>query len=340
MTTSKPYRLGLIVVASETGLGYQTRDYYNHLKPDKTILIDISSLNGTKQHYEWYENATVVRGIPKDHELEAMLEGIDVLLTAETPYNLNLYAVARRMGVKTICVENPEFYDHQLYPQYELPDLIILPSVWLEPTIRRLAEPRGAKVVQIHHPVDRQAFPYRQRTTARFMHIAGRPATNDRNGTYDFLQACPDGIVTTQNGDLAWQLRRKYRHSNVYTNVNDANYLYQLGDVMVMPRRYGGNCLPLNEALSSGMPVIMPDISPNNNLLPSEWLVPATKTGHFTPRFDVDIYSVDIAALTAKLNEFRSLDIAAESEKANAIADTISWQTLLPKWRAAIESVL
>lgn len=332
-------RIGTIGYRTRTGLGYQVKSYVENLGIERVLVADLSALNGVELT-DWYSSARTTKGYPTTEDLDWLLSDIDVVLLAETPLNYELYTMARQRGVKTINVINPEFYDHQLYPQYELPDLIILPSVWLEPTIRRLAEPRGAKVVQIHHPVDRQAFPYRQRTTTRFMHIAGRPATNDRNGTRDFLQACPDGIVTTQSDDLAWQLRREYRHSNVYTNITDANYMYQLGDVMVMPRRYGGNCLPLNEALSSGMPVIMPDISPNNNLLPSEWLVPATKTGHFTPRFDVDIYSVDIAALADKLQEFRSMNIAEQSEKANAIADTISWQTLLPKWRAAIESVL
>lgn len=336
----KPYRLGLLARADMTGLGIQTKSYYDWLKPDKTVIIDISKLNGTKQHYEWYNNALAIEGIPDNSQLDLILDDIDVLLTAETPYNLNLYRRARERGVKTICVENPEFVDYELYPQYELPDLVILPSIWLEDKIRAMAEPRGTKVVQLHHPVDRLAYPYRNRTSARFMHVAGRPAANDRNGTYDFLDACPDGIVTTQNDDLAWQLRKRYRHSNVYTNITDPKLLYQLGDIMVLPRRYGGNCLPLNEALSSGMPVIMPDISPNNHLLPKEWLVPAHKDGYFTPRFDVDIYRVTPQDLADKLDWFRSCDMEAESEKANAIAESISWTTLFSKWRSAIESVL
>jgi DNA polymerase I-like protein with 3'-5' exonuclease and polymerase domains len=33
----------------------------------------------------------------------------------------------------------------------------------------------------------------------------------------------------------------------------------------------------MNEALLSGLPVIMTDVSPNNTILPPEWLVEATK---------------------------------------------------------------
>lgn len=333
-------RLGLLAVATETGLGYQTRDYYRHLNPSKTIVIDISSLNGRAQHPEWYSETMKIRGIPTDNDLDAILDDIDVLLTAETPYNLNLYTRARERGIKTVCVENPEFYDHIKFPNFAMPDLIILPSVWLESTIREHAESRGTRVVQLHHPVDREVFPFRLRTTKTFVHIAGQPAANDRNGTHAFMEACHDGVVTTQNSDLAWSLRSRYRHATIYDNIQNPMQLYTVGDVMVMPRRYGGNCLPLNEALSTGMPVIMPDISPNNHLLPPEWLVPAYKVDSFEPRFPVDIYSVDHDALVEKINWFKSCDIERESYRANAIADRISWKTLQPEWIKAIEGIL
>lgn len=333
-------RLGIIVRSDMTGLGLQTKAYHKHLKPAKTIVVDISGFNGMP-NCNWYSDPDVyINGMPTGADLDNILEGIDVLLTAETVYNLDLYQRARSLGVKTICVENPEFYDHILYPEYGLPDMMILPSVWMESEIREHAEPLGVKVVQLHHPVDRDDFPFRQRTQPTFMHVAGRPAVSDRNGTYDFMQACPDGVVTTLDSDLAWQLRRQFRHSTVHTEIDNPKELYDLADVMVLPRRYAGNCLPLNEALSCGMPVIMTDISPNNHLLPSDWLVPAHKIEMIEPRSSIDVYQADPAALADKLEEFRHRDIARESQKANEIAQSISWEVMLPKWQKAIESVL
>lgn len=329
-------RLTLLAVASETGLGYQTRAYYKHLKPDRTIIIDISALNGQKQHYEWYPDAEVIEGIPTHEQLSFILKDTDILLTAETVYNMDLYRVAKIMGVKTICVENPEFYDHVKYPQYDMPDVIILPSVWKQDEITEHAVSRGAKVVQIHHPVDLDDFPLIERTSSRFLHIAGKPAANDRNGTWDFLDACPEGVITTQNKEFANLIRKRYRHSRVLDNIQDPKLLYQMGDVLVLPRKYGGNCLPLNEALASGMPVIMPDISPNNHLLPSDWLVPAYVTGSFEPRTQVDIYTVDHAALVQKLQWFREQNMAEQSKRARSIAETISWQHLLPQYKEVI----
>jgi len=333
-------RLGLIARADNSGLGYQTKSYYKHLKPDKTIVIDLSPLNGNKQNHDWYDTEYKIVGIPEDNQLDYILSDIDVLLTAETAYNLNLYKRARELGVKTICVENPEFYDHQIYPEYELPDLIILPSCWKEDNIRNHAEGQGCKVVQIHHPVDLDEFPFRERTTNIPMHIAGKQASNDRNGTWDYLYAYHDGIVTTQDEDLARHIRSKFRHSTVYTEIDKPQDIYQYGDILVLPRKYGGNCLPLNEALASGMPVIMTDISPNNNILPKEWLVKANYEGSFEPRTKVDIYSADIQELNLKIEHMRNLDIAHESRKAYDIAKTISWGALLPKYQEAIRSVL
>lgn len=329
-------KLGIIVRSDNTGLGIQTRAYYKHLKPDRVLLVDISEYNGNEQHYRWYDNPQISKGMVTDDTARSFLQGLDVVLTAETTYNTSFYKIARQMGVKTVCVENPEFYDHIIYPEIEMPDIIILPSVWKQHEITMHATSRGAKVVQIHHPVDRDEFPFTLRTRPDFMHIAGKPAANDRNGTWDFMAACPTGLITTQSDDLAWNIRKRYRFAEVHTNVTDPQRLYTMASILVLPRKYGGNCLPLNEALSSGMPVIMTDIEPNNHILPPEWLVPAQLTGFFEPRTKVDIYDVNPEALKQKLEWFKTCDMQAESLKASAIADTISWTAL----KAEYEKVL
>lgn len=332
-------RLTLLARADKTGLGYQTQAYYKHLKPNKTVVIDLSILNGQPQDNSMYPGAEIILGIPDDDRIDSILDDTDVLLTAETPYNLSIYTRARQRGIKTVCVENPEFYDHIKYPEFDMPDLIILPSVWKFNEIRHHANSRGTRVINIHHPVDRDLITFRIRETHRMLHIAGSPAVHDRNGTIDFLQCCPEGTVTTQSTDYSRLLRSDYRHSTVYDNIQDNNMLYQLGDILVMPRKYGGNCLPLNEALASGMPVIMTDIEPNNNLLPAEWLVPASIVDRFEPRTAVDIYQANYDALIQKMAWFRAQDMKHLSQQASEIADTISWTTLLPRWQEALHDL-
>lgn len=332
-------RLGLLAYASKTGLGFQTKSYYKHFKPEKVMLVDLSSLNNMTIDKTWYEDAHYVRGYPLNEQIDSFLDGLDVMLFAETPLNYHFYKRARELGIKTINVVNPEFYEHTKYPQFELPDVIILPSVWKEKEIRHHAESKGTKVVQLHHPVDRDEIHFKLRTTVKPLHIAGKPAANDRNGTWDFLQACPNGVVTVQDQRLAQHIKRRYRNSRVLENINDQNWMYQTGDIFVMPRKYGGNCLPLNEALASGMPVIMTDIEPNNHILPKEWLVPAVKVGEFYPRTKVDIYQANPDILRERIAYFTQSNIQEESRRASDIADTISWTTLKSKWEEAIYEI-
>ena len=132
----------------------------------------------------------------------------------------------------------------------------------------------------------------------------------------------------------------RHRNVTIYNKITDNNVLYQTGDILVLPRKYGGNCLVLNEALAAGMPVIMPDIEPNNHILPKEWLVPAFITGHFEPRTPVEIYDTDIAMLRQKIDWFKQQDITELSRQASAIADTISWTTLKPKYIEVLKGLL
>lgn len=331
-------KIGTLAYRTKTGLGYQVKSYIKHLGIEKILVIDLSEHNGIPLT-NWYPDAPTVKGYPRNDDLEEFLKGLDVVLLAETPLNYTLYYLARKMGVKTAVVANWEFWDFYVNPHYPRPDLVIMPSVWHLEEAQEWGLVNNVKVIQLHHPVDREEFPFRLRQSASFMHVAGKPAAHDRNGTHLYLEAQPDGTVVTQSEKYAQELRTRYRHSSIYTNVEDAEFMYQLGDVMVFPRRYGGNCLPLNEALSSGMPVIMSDISPNNHLLPPEWLVPAQKTDQFEPRTIVDIFSADIDALRAKIDWFRNCDIEAESRKANEIAESISWETLKPKYMNALESL-
>lgn len=332
-------RLGVTTFPTQTGLGYQAKSYVKHLNPTKLLELNLTSYNGMA-YQDWYPNAQKVIGYPTETDILEFCQDLDVILFAETPLNYDFYTIARNLGVKTATVINWEFFDHIAKPELPLPDLFIMPSVWHWNDAEFFAAQHNVKIVQLHHPVDREEVPFVERTQLRnFFHIAGNPAINDRNGTDIYLQTDPQGTVTTQSNDLQHQLAREYRHSSIYTGITDQQHLYSMGDVLVLPRRYGGNCLPLNEALSAGLPVIMPDISPNNHILPAEWLVPAIAVDKFTPRTVIDIYQTDIEALRQKMNWFRNCNLAVESEKANQIAESISWKTLKPEYERVLNEI-
>lgn len=323
-------KLGLIARRDNTGLGYQTKDYYDHLKPVKTMVIDLSKLNGNTQNTKWYPNEMVIDCFPNRLQIQEFLKGLDVVLMAETPMNYDLYTIAKSMGVKTVNVINWEFFDHIAKPELPLPDVIVMPSMWHYEDAKKFCEEKSIELHQIHHPVDRSKITYRPRATTKVFHIAGKPAVHDRNGTWEALAAYPTLRITTQDEAFANQIRKRYRHSDVFVDV-PYNQLFDMGDILLFPRKYGGNCLPLNEALAAGIPVLMPDISPNNHLLPREWLYRAIKKGSFTPRTTVDIYEPIIDSVRERI-EYVKENIQQESIKANQIADSISWETLKPKY--------
>jgi hypothetical protein len=86
---------------------------------------------------------------------------------------------------------------------------------------------------------------------------------------------------------------------------------------MVLPRRYAGLCLPMNEALLSGLPVFMTDISPNNITLPKEWLTVSEELGIMRLASPVIYYDVDARKLAEKIDAYVNLkDKSFEKQRA------------------------
>ncbi|WP_029925466.1 glycosyltransferase [Nocardia otitidiscaviarum] len=327
-------RLGLIARAENTGLSTQTWEFAQHMHPAKTLLVDMSRDRGRPFRPDLYPDAAVSHGAPTRRALDSFLDSVDVVFTAETAYSNDLYLLARQRGVKVVLQPNYEFLDRTATP-----DLWAAPSLW---HFDELPDPKTHLPV----PIATERFPPRptpERAT-RFLHIVGRPAIHGRNGTEDLLKAlqhvhapvsvtirCQDpGYVTTL-------LRHRDIPAHVTLGIDCAdlpNYwdAYD-SDVLVMPRRFGGLCLPAQEALAAGMPVIMPAVSPND-WLPSEWLVPATHAGRFTARVPVDLYTVDHEALASKIDQLATdTDFYGKAAAlAGDIADQMSWERLKPMY--------
>ena len=91
-------------------------------------------------------------------------------------------------------------------------------------------------------------------------------------------------------------------------NPDNRQDMYSGFDAMVLPRRYAGLCLPMNEALMSALPVFMTDISPNNAILPDKWLAKSIKIDVFRTKSIVDVYDVKPERLANIIDEYISND--------------------------------
>jgi len=307
--------LGIIARSDNTGLGNQTRELVKMLNPDKILLIDSEHFNGNEQHPEWYKDynvTTTTRGFPTKPEVIEFLRGIDVVLSCETFYRQDFLHYTKRRGIKTILQYNFEFLLNMSVPEAELPDVLLAPSLWNIDQIEKMVDGR-CKVIHLPPPTDSSLFEnVRQNNMSkdhnRLLHVGGKFAAKDRNGTDTVLQmlryskANYELVITTQ----------KFPEFNVNdsritvdnSNPDNREELYNGFDAMLLPRRYAGLCLPMNEALISGLPVFMTDISPNNLILPKEWLVKSEHIDSFQAKSLVDVYDGNPEHLASIVDEY------------------------------------
>lgn len=352
---ARDFRLGLIVRLDNRGLGTQTWELYRHLKPERVLAVSMGPWSpSVEEHRERFPDARVASydgqgGHLPMADIEWLLDGSDVILTAETPYDHRVYELGRQMGIRTVCQPNPEFWRPTLDPNLPMPDLCANPSRWRESAMPGIHLP---------HPVDRERLPFRLRTEAkRFLHIHGHVASADRQGTELILEAlmycrtAPDLTIRTQTrlgsvaGRMARVVERRTQARVRLVRGDPADYwdLYEGYDVLLAPRRYGGLSLPHQEAASAGLVVIAADREPERFVLPPECLIPAgvTETRRY-PGGDIEVESADPHALAERIDELVETPALVErlSRASDAYAESISWDRLLPQWEALLERVM
>lgn len=331
-------KIGLIVRANDRGLGIQSWEFYRHLKPHKTLAV---CLNGDDEKtLARFPDAFVCRGQVYDTSFQHFSD-CDVVLSFETFYNDHAIENMRQFNP---C---PKFI---LQPNYEqqnnagIADALIVPTVW------NFENWRHANKTYLPVPVARERLPFRKRVKAEvFVHNAGTQLSDDRNGTTVFLNAVPlvksnvKFIVRVQkmNGMLYNEVVKlaKADPRITFDTRTFSNYweIWNEGDVFVYPRAYGGLALPTNEAMSTGMPVLMPNIKPQNEYLPSECLIPITQLRTIQMFKPIEACAVSPQAVAEKIDEFANKDISAISEKINEVATQWSWEKLLPKYISTLE---
>lgn len=305
-----------------SGLSNQTEALVHLLRPDRILAIDSSGFNkGRLQDYGKYEGFEVytISHFPTNLDCARFIKGLTHIFAAETWYNDAILGLARMKGIKTYLQPNIEFSDIFAKSQGVNngahiglhPTTYLLPSHWME-------EEWKAKFPNSQYlppPIFPGNFKNARQTNfersgrRRFLHVVGRFASKDRNGTLSLLEALkhakedfelvirsqdeiPEITAATDDRRITWDIR----------NLENAEDLYKDADCLLLPRRYGGLCLPMIEGLISGLPVIMTDISPNNAVLPQGWLVDSPVTDTLKTRIMLDVYSADPQKLAEKMD--------------------------------------
>lgn len=270
-------KIGLIARCERwRGLGIQCRNFYDNIPVDKVLLIRMPAHTlDCDERPEWYPGATSIDYDNYHHELDErmvmdFLDGLDVVFSVETPYDWRLPNWARRAGTKLVIQGNPEFYrnDQPEYAHQAEPDAWWWPTPW---RMDRLPRGQYMPVPMPDHPPTAATSMERM----RFLHVVGKRAYGDRNGTdvvINALRAIDQPCDFMING-VGWELPEIPLPFGCLTElsvervgVEDRWGMYEGHHVLVLPRRYGGLSLPALEAASRGLAVLMPDVSPNETL--------------------------------------------------------------------------
>lgn len=308
-------KVGSVVLATDQGLGYLAKDFFDNGVVHEVLVRTHSSRTN---HFDWYPSACKSE--------EEFLGKIDILLLFETAFDWKIIPRARARGIKTVLMPMYECTQHPLPYQ---PDLIISPSL-----LDQQYYPESALLTV---PVN---VPWRLRERAHvFVHNAGNGGLGGRNGTRELVEAMnyvksPLKLIIRSQKPLAIPLGEKidYRFGN-FENIWDE------GDVFVFPEKFNGLSLPLQEAYASGMLVMCGNRFPMNTWLPNEPLIPVQgyKKERIAVEFDSATISPEIIAKT--LDEWYDKDITAYSVKGREWAEQNSWSKLKEVYENVLSSL-
>lgn len=328
--------LGMIARADGGGLGALTWELWAHLKPERTLVV-LADHTGRgpcqPERYDGVGDLRVTSGYPTQADVIWLTYGIDILFSSECWYaprgpGGRVLRRARQCGIRTVLQPMPEMYlGHQA-------DLMIAPTPW-----RMDVLPSYARFLQ--WPAATERFTQWEPRPVRTLYHITSGALLDRNGTQILLGACewmhepcdllirgaaepgPDKIGPVR---ISWLSQQTGPYWEAWPAEADA---------FVMPRRYGGLCLPIFEAAALGLPIIATDLEPQRSWLPAAGLVQAHR--HQTVRMLGGRFSVN----ACKANELaRVLDrlvaepafAASLAQDARRWAESIDWSVLQPEY--------
>lgn len=324
--------LGIIARADRGGIAAQTYELVQNLNPAKVLVVSLQTGRGASG--ELYPGATRCDDPITGRVARNFLQGLDAVLTVEGWYGWAMAEEAAARGVRRILVANPELFRDAAY------DTIVTPTGWMIATMPE-------ETIVLAHPVSLDRFTQEQRTEVKEWYHIAAPAMLDRNGT-DLLKQALKYIrvptsLTIRDASGTSAYRARVGNVDVLVVPGHATEKYWehwRGDALVMPRRYGGLCLPMQEAAAQGMPILTTDCAPQSEWFQKDALVPPSRRSAVGMKHGrVYTYEVDPVRLAAKMDAITSGDVDVKSMSAHVLrwARERSWPRLLAAWREVVQ---
>lgn len=302
---------GAVVYATEQGLGRQAKNFFDNGVFTEVLVQPHSSY---KNHYEWYPNRV--------KSFDELLDKCDKIIFLETPFDWKYILRARERGVKTVFFI---MYECTAKPMPYIPDVLVGGSVMER-------EYFGDNVIVVNVPVPNETV-WRKRTIAKtFVHNAGHGGLAGRNGTKELIEAIkyiksPIKLIIRSQFPL-----QEYKDPRVEYQIGDFPYetLFSEGDVFVYPDKFGGSCLPLQEAFAHGMAVMASDRHPTNTWLPKEILIPIEGYKQDRAYSVIDSAILSPVKIAEHIDSWYNQDITEFSLAGKKWGEENSWQKLKP----------
>lgn len=323
--------VGLLARADHRGLATLTGIVHRCVAPERTLVIDM----GTHSPYACDPSLYPDRwGVVTYDELRAgtydwapFLDGLSAVYTAETPYSFRLFTEAQQRGVKTVLHVMPELDPYVRQPHLPRPDVLALPTCWMRERYR------DAVVLPV--PIELLSI----EAGEAVLHPAGHPAMRDRNGTRIVLgasdMAAASWVVRAQQPpDQPWHAARVE-----VGDVHDAAAVLSGAGIVVLPRRYGGLSLTLQEAIGAGLPVVATDVAPYGDNLHPAGRLPITQVSRFEAKGGtITMRHVEPQDLATTVSAVVGDDGLRAEMAAHSVswASAQSWKRLAPLWEQVL----
>jgi len=325
--------LGLIARADDGGLGAQTWELWAHLHPEKTLVVLADHQTRGQADPSRFDGCGEVRvtpASPTKSDAMWLTAGVDTIYSAEGWYGHRLWMQARRRQVKLVLQANPEMFAG------EPADEMIAPTPW-----RMDVLPSGTRVMPF--PVASERFTQKPAGEVRRLYHVHSSAMCDRNGTELVLAAAQlmrrrcELIIrggdarreTVGRVDVTWLGHQPGLYHEAWPDV----------DALILPRRYGGLCLPMQEAAAIGLPIVSLDLEPQSRWLDPAAMIRAKPTQLARMRGGkFPVHSGKPAELAAVLDRLvTDAGFAANlAERSRAWAADIDWKVMAPKYESLL----
>ena len=322
----------MICRTDNVGLGTLSWEFARHLKPHKILLTHNDKNDSFPERYKDFNTKEYKNVL----DFQWLLEDIDIFFTIETPYLWHIIKDCRQKGIKSV-----------LYTMYEMtPDPIPLHfDLYICPSKLDLKYFPDNKVF-LPPPIATERLIWRKRTKARtFIHTGSHGGMNMRKGTPLILEAMKyvkseiEMIIYTWGSTVSQDRRVRIKR------INFQNYwqLWREGDVLVYPQDYNGICLPIIEAMASGLGVITTDIFPFNEYMPKKLLFrpgELYKTRAAPRLMETDAAKINPIDIAKKIDKIANKDISEYSLYGRKWAQENSWKVLLPKYEKVFKNLI